>query len=275
MDYTKMSMDMESVFNLNILDHQTYYTQFPMGVVPQLPPETQRIDSTPLVIPKVEVYEQQPSGEAAQQGTHQANNTPAMLQGAQGSPPPGTSQCPHCFKTFKSAKAFKSHLRTHSDVSRTVPPGQVHGMEPKQWCVCNYCNKVFYDPNLLKQHIATHTKEQQHKCQFCYKSFPEKAPRRSSFPNVEVYEQQPSGEAAQQGTHQANNTPAMLQGAQGSPPPGTSQCPHCFKTFKSAKAFKSHLRTHSDVSRTVPPGQVHGMEPKQWSFFVFTKYNCI
>lgn len=70
------------------------------------------------------------------------------------------TSCPHCAKTYESAKALSKHMRIH-DANES----------PK----CVFCNELFPTLYDLDVHSRRHTGEKPYECQVCHKKFTQKS----------------------------------------------------------------------------------------------------
>lgn len=154
-------------------------------------------------MPKAEIVDEQSSASPSPGGTVASNSSNRQAEGEQKSPgqhsghptPPYPSssndyyQCSICYKSIKTAKAYKIHMAAHKPplVIMESPPGVGGGYsnesggsntsDTEKWQACKYCNKIFYDLDLLKAHILDHITEYhidqcppgRNKCMYCFK----------------------------------------------------------------------------------------------------------
>ncbi|XP_068161091.1 histone-lysine N-methyltransferase PRDM9 [Antennarius striatus] len=133
--------------------------------------------------------------------------------------------CPHCEKTFTSAKSFKSH-----------PCFQ----QVKVLYLCTDCGKGFTNHYGLKQHQRIHTGEKPYSCPHCSKSF-------SYTGQLNVHLRTHTGEKPYLCTHcgesfrQSGDLKRHERKHTGVRP---YNCPECCKSFSRLQSLKAHQMLH-------------------------------
>ncbi|KAM9838056.1 histone-lysine N-methyltransferase PRDM9 [Aulostomus maculatus] len=133
--------------------------------------------------------------------------------------------CPHCGKTYASAKAFKTHICFQ---------------QLKVLYVCTDCGKGFSNHYSLKQHQRIHTGEKPYNCSHCSKSF-----THSSQLNVHLRTH--TGEKPYLCTHcgesfrQSGDLKRHERKHTGVRP---YSCPECCKSFSRPQSLKAHQMLH-------------------------------